>query len=202
MSEKSLEISQALTELIYLPSQLSASKHQVKIFELEVDEDDNDEEMEEADSNELEEEQTPSSQVMAVPRNPANGYNNSNNSKMYVKQMSSSSSVLSAGSSTAATVGSANTTFRGKRKKDFEDEEDEDVNTCASEYEGESVCNDVQSVSGSVAGGVKLNLTGGNVLGGINIVGESLEIGANQNNNQQIHPDNIIDPSLQHHQNI
>ncbi len=175
----------------------------MKIFELEVDEDDDDEEMEENDSNDLEDtSQNPSdhlavsNQPMMIPRNPSIN-NGTNGTKVYVKQMSSSSSVLSVGSSTAATVGSANTTFRGKRKKDFEDEEDEETNTCASEYEVESVGNDLQSVNG----GVKLNLTGGNLLsGGFNIVGESLEIGANQNNNQQIHPDNIIDPSLMHNQ--
>lgn len=164
-------------------SLLSASKHQVKIFELEVDEDDyDDEDMEELDSQEIED-------TMSAPHNPVNDImltnsSSSNQQKGFTKQMSSSSSVLSACSSTAATVGSTNTTFRGKRKKDFEDEEDET-----------GVNDDLLSVNSGVSG-FKMNLSAGN------FVGESIEIVANQNNNQQIHPDNVIDQSQLNNQNI
>ena len=103
------------------------------------------------------------------------------NGNQYVKPSSISSSCQSVCSSTAGTVGTVGTT-RGKRKKDFEDEDDEDTNNCISEYE-ESINNDLQSMNAS-SSGFKL---GQNLLpGGIEFIGDNLEIASNQNSNQQI----------------
>lgn len=167
-------------------SLLSAQKNHVKIFELEVDEDDDDDEEMEENENEFEENPSTSASVEAtnnmVDIKPIN--QQYSNKAPFTKQISSSSSVLSMGSSTAATVGSANTTLRGKRKKDFEDEdEDDNTTTGISEYD-ESINNDLQSVGS----GYKVNLASSDMAGVLNFVpGDTIEISANQNNNQQIH---------------
>lgn len=156
---------------------------------MEVDEDDDDDEDMEENENEFEDNSTsPTNANNMVDITPINQqYSNkanvsASNKTSFSKQISSSSSVVSMSSSTAATVGSANTTLRGKRKKDFEDDdEDDNTTTGVSEYE-ESINNDLQSVSS----GYKVNIASSD-MGALNFIpGDTIEITANQNNNQQI----------------
>ena len=166
----------------------------MKIFELEVEEDD-DENMESnentgGEDNSTNEIKTIEAADLLPSVNSSSSLSSNTNNKLcfpggnqYAKQSSISSSCQSVCSSTAGTVGSV-ATMRGKRKKDFEDEDDEDTNNCISEYE-ESINNDLQSMN--AANGFKLgqNL----VVGGLEFIGDNLEIASNQNNNQQIQLD-------------
>lgn len=164
-------------------SLLSSSKHQVKIFELEVDDDDDEEDMED---NEIIDDNVSNSNAIDIT--PLSTNNKLNNSKtQFAKHISTISSSASVCSSTAATVGSNNTTLRTKRKKDFEDEDDDDTNNCLSEYD-ESMNNDIQSISSGTTG-FKLNLQNNDLGGGLSFIGDSIDINSNQNNNQQLNND-------------
>jgi hypothetical protein len=127
---------------------LASSKHRVKIFELEVEEEDED--MEENDAESVSEENSANQETMEsqnnnmssannskVPASPLINESNKANSlmKTFGKHQSASSTCSlapSACSSTGATIAtsitldSSSTVLRSKRKKIFDDDEDED----------------------------------------------------------------------------
>jgi hypothetical protein len=187
---------------------LSATKHRVKIFELEVEEEDDEEMMEENDTeSEVEQVFKPENvdsnsnltkmplATSLVPQSQALDVKQSNNgvqNRSFVKNQSAGSTCSiapSVCSSTAATVGTSVTlessfstvVGRGKRKKNFDDDEDDldDQATTTSELTN---LNEDLGILGANEDSSSTSRKS-NFLG---IIQANLEILSNQNDNQQI----------------
>lgn len=175
---------------------LSSQKNRVKIFELEV-EDDDDEAMEENDTDSADNEE----QVASIEAYQTKGSNNEDEFNMPTSRISDNKANLvykqfskhqSAGStcsiansicsSTAATIGSSSTAvnydansnassslFRGKRKKNFDFDEDDD--------------DDLESEDNFISDSSEIS----NFLNTKQSNGSNIVISANQNGNQSIH---------------